>query len=68
MLAIEDEGEGISPENVNKVGTPFYTTKDKGTGLGLATCYKIADAHNAKIHFDSSSKGTTFFVCFPFLK
>ena len=65
VLAIADEGCGISLENSSKVGTPFFTNKDNGTGLGLATCYKIAESHNAKIHFDSSSSGTTFFVVFP---
>jgi len=65
VLAIEDEGSGILPENMRKVGTPFFTTKDNGTGLGLATCYKIAEAHNAQINIESSSKGTTFFIVFP---
>jgi two-component system, sporulation sensor kinase E len=65
VLAIEDEGCGISPENISKVGTPFFTTKDNGTGLGMAICYKIAESHNAKIHIDSSSKGTTFLIFFP---
>ena len=65
VLAIEDEGCGIPPENLSKVGTPFFTTKDTGTGLGLATCYKIVESHNAKIRIDSSSKGTTFFISFP---
>jgi len=65
VLAIKDEGCGIPPENLRKVGTPFFTTKDSGTGLGLATCYKIAESHNAKIHINSSSLGTTFFILFP---
>jgi len=47
VLAIEDEGCGIPPENLNKIGTPFFTTKDNGTGLGLATCYKIANIISA---------------------
>ncbi|HEY8910640.1 MAG TPA: PAS domain S-box protein [Desulfosporosinus sp.] len=65
VLAIADEGCGISPENISKAGTPFFTTKDNGTGLGLATCYKIAESHNVKIQIESSSRGTTFFVFFP---
>jgi len=65
VLMIEDEGYGIPAENISKVGTPFFTTKDNGTGLGLATCYKIVESHNAKIHFDSNSRGTTFFIVFP---
>lgn len=65
VLAIKDEGCGIPPEDLNKLGTPFFTTKDEGTGLGLATCYKIAESHHAKIHIASSSRGTTFFIIFP---
>lgn len=65
VLAIADEGCGIPPENISKVGTPFFTTKDNGTGLGLATCYKIAEFHNAKIHIDSSPRGTTSSILFP---
>jgi len=65
VLAIKDEGWGIPTENLIKIGTPFYTTKDEGTGLGLAICYKIAESHNARIYFDTSSSGTTFFILFP---
>ncbi|TGE34477.1 ATP-binding protein [Desulfosporosinus sp. Sb-LF] len=65
VLSIEDEGCGIPKENLNKLGTPFFTTKDFGTGLGLATSYKIAESHNAKIHINSSSSGTTFCILFP---
>lgn len=65
VLAIKDEGCGIPPENLNKLGTPFFTTKDNGTGLGLATCYKIAESHNAKIQINSSPRGTTFLIIFP---
>ena len=48
MLAVRDEGNGIRPEVLEKLGTPFYTTKDNGTGLGLGVCYAIAARHNAK--------------------
>lgn len=65
VLEIADEGCGIPPKNLCKLGTPFFTTKDSGTGLGLSSCYKIAESHNAKIHVASSSKGTTFFIFFP---
>ncbi|MDR3543308.1 MAG: PAS domain S-box protein [Desulfosporosinus sp.] len=65
VLEIADEGCGIPPENLNKLGIPFYTTKDDGTGLGLATCYKIAEAHNAKININSSPSGTKIYIIFP---
>ena len=66
VLSIADEGCGIPPENLRKLGTPFFTTKDSGTGLGLATCYNIVESHNAKMSMDSSYRGTTFFIFFPF--
>ncbi len=65
VLAIEDEGCGIPPENLDKLGIPFFTTKDNGTGLGLATCYKIADSHHAEVRVNSSSSGTKFQIVFP---
>lgn len=65
VLAVQDEGHGISPENISKLGIPFFTTKSQGTGLGLATCYQIAAAHNASIDVTSNSSGTTFYVKFP---
>jgi len=64
VLAIKDEGTGIDPNILNKLGTPFLTTKTQGTGLGLATCFNIAERNNAKIEIDSSSTGTTFYVKF----
>lgn len=64
ILAVEDEGTGIPLEIMEKLGTPFLTTKDQGTGLGLAVCYSIAARHEAKIDVQSSSSGTTFFVRF----
>ncbi len=67
VLSIADQGHGIEPEVLAKLGTPFFTTKDQGTGLGLAVCYGIAKRHNAKIKINTSSKGTTFYICFPAL-
>jgi len=64
VLNVEDEGCGITPESIDKLGTPFFTTKDNGTGLGLSTCYSIADRNDAKINLESDSSGTAFFVRF----
>ncbi|AET66095.1 PAS domain S-box [Desulfosporosinus orientis DSM 765] len=64
VMAVQDEGCGIKDEDLEKVGTPFFTTKENGTGLGLATCFSIAARHNAKIDIDTGSTGTTFFVRF----
>jgi len=64
VLSITDQGGGISSHILDKLGTPFITTKDTGTGLGLPICYQIAHRHNATIKIDTSHKGTTFFVYF----
>ncbi len=64
VLFVEDEGDGIRPEIFDKLGTPFVTTKDNGTGLGLAVSYSIANRHNATIDFKTGSSGTTFYLRF----
>lgn len=64
ILSVKDEGPGIKPEIIDKIGTPFFTTKEHGTGLGLAVCYSIADRHNASIKIDTGKCGTTFHVYF----
>jgi len=64
MLAICDTGKGMSPQALDKLGTPFFTTKDKGTGLGLPVCYRIAERHGAKIDVTTSPQGTKFMVMF----
>ncbi|SFH29749.1 PAS domain S-box-containing protein [Desulfotomaculum arcticum] len=64
-LEVQDQGKGMSPEVIEKLGTPFFTTKDQGTGLGMAVCYGIAARHNARIGVTSGTGGTTFIVRFP---
>jgi len=61
---VADTGKGIPQALLDKLGTPFVTTKEKGTGLGLAVCYRIAQRHGAKIDVETSAAGTTFFVKF----
>lgn len=65
VLAVQDEGCGIAVEVLEKLGVPFLTTKDTGTGLGLSVCYSIAARHQAAIKVESSAEGTCFRVCFP---
>lgn len=64
ILSVEDQGEEIKPEILEKLGTPFFTTKAEGTGLGLAVCHSIAARHNALINVKTSSTGTIFSVHF----
>jgi signal transduction histidine kinase len=65
VLSIQDQGDGVAPEIIDRLGTPFLTTKEDGTGLGLAVCYRIVNRHNAKIDIETSSAGTAFYVRFP---
>lgn len=64
LLSIKDEGSGIPDHVLQKIGTPFVTTKPTGTGLGLAICYNIAEKHHASIEVKSSSTGTEFIIYF----
>jgi signal transduction histidine kinase len=65
-INISDTGVGISEENKAKLFTPLFTTKAKGTGLGLAVCKRIIDAHMGSISVDSvEGEGTTFTILLP---
>ncbi len=54
IVSVADTGIGIRPDILKKVFRPFYTTKRGGTGLGLALCKKIAEAHGGSIHIEST--------------
>lgn len=64
VLAVQDHGQGITPEVLEKLGTPFVSTKETGTGLGLSVCYAIAARHQATIDVNTGPSGTTFRVRF----
>lgn len=66
FIKITDNGQGMSKETLEKIGTPFYTTKSNGTGLGLNFCYKIIKEHRGRIEVESElEKGTKFTVILP---
>lgn len=65
VLEVQDQGSGIEPDVLEKLGNPFFTTKENGTGLGLAVCFRIAEKHKARISIKTSSQGTAFDVHFP---
>ncbi|MDQ1912540.1 substrate-binding domain-containing protein [Paenibacillus sp. GD4] len=65
-VQIRDEGDGISPELIKKVGEPFFTTKEKGTGLGLMISHRIVEAHGGTLQIVSSDAGTTIEIILPF--
>ncbi|MBS2968629.1 PAS domain-containing protein [Metabacillus sp. KIGAM252] len=65
-VTVQDEGEGIPEAVLKKMGDPFFTTKEKGTGLGLMITYNIIENHFGKVSLISEKgKGTTFTICFP---
>jgi signal transduction histidine kinase len=66
VILVEDQGEGISPQNLENIFNPFFTTKSNGVGLGLAIVAKIIDEHQGKITTTSTiGKGTTFRITLP---
>jgi PAS domain S-box-containing protein len=65
-IVIRDSGLGMPAEGLKKIFLPFYTTKDKGVGLGLALVHKIVLSHGGRIDVESTEgKGTTFTVALP---
>ncbi|MGM0751589.1 MAG: ATP-binding protein [Bacillota bacterium] len=66
VIQIIDNGQGMTNEELKSLGTPFYSLKSKGTGLGLMICYNIVEKYNGAIHFDSEpGNGTTVTLRFP---
>ncbi|MCQ6279027.1 ATP-binding protein [Bacillus sp. EB600] len=66
IVTISDNGCGIPKEILDKIGEPFYTTKEKGNGLGLLVSYRIIKNHNGTIECTSEEgNGTSFIIHFP---
>lgn len=69
-IAVRDEGPGISPAVLNQIFIPFFTTKDRGTGLGLALCQRIVQHHGGQLEVRSvetpaRDHGATFIIRLP---
>jgi signal transduction histidine kinase len=65
-VVVKDTGMGIPADKVDHVFTPFWTTKPKGTGLGLALTHKIIEEHGGTIHLTSEvGQGTTVTIHLP---
>jgi two-component system sensor histidine kinase HydH len=65
-VTVRDTGVGINEEDINHIFDPYFTTKAKGTGLGLAVLHKIVEAHDGKIIVHSAlDKGTVFTISLP---
>ena len=68
-MSIQDSGTGISEQNLAKIFDPYFTTKQKGSGLGLATSYSIIRNHGGIIEVQSEvSRGSTFTIYLPAAK
>jgi CheY-like chemotaxis protein len=65
-IAVRDEGVGIPAQYLDKIFDPYFTTKEKGSGLGLATSYSIVRNHDGKIEVESApGAGTSFTIYLP---
>jgi PAS domain S-box-containing protein len=65
-IMITDSGIGISEDKITKIFQPFFSTKEKGTGMGLAICRRIIHDHNGKIQVESEvGKGSCFSILLP---
>jgi len=66
LLEISDTGEGLTPEERERLFTPYYTTKQNGTGLGLAIVQSVVSDHGGRISVESErGRGTTFRIELP---
>jgi two-component system, sporulation sensor kinase E len=66
LIKVEDNGCGIPPERIKHLGEPFYSSKEKGTGLGLTVSYRILESHKGRIQFHSEvEEGTVAEVILP---
>lgn len=69
IIDITDNGVGMERAEVERLGNPFYSTKEKGTGLGLMVSYKIIEAIEGKVQVNSrKGMGTTFSIILPGIK
>ncbi len=68
LISVKDTGHGILEKNRSKIFDPFFTTKDlnKGVGIGLSISHNIIKKNGGEISFDTSNKGTTFNLSFPY--
>lgn len=64
-LSIRDQGPGLNPEQVQNIFEPFYTTKTRGTGLGMAITRRIVEAHGGEVNVGSITGGTEIVVTLP---
>lgn len=65
-ISIRDQGVGIPAERIKRLGEPYFTSKEKGTGLGLTICHRIIEAHGGSMSIQSElNKGTLVEISLP---
>ena len=57
LVAVEDHGSGIAPDVAERMFEPFFTTKPNGTGMGLAICRSIIEAHDGRLWAENPTRG-----------
>jgi signal transduction histidine kinase len=66
LVAVRDSGPGIDPAHLDRIFESFYTTKPKGTGMGLSICRSIIDAHGGRLWAEANEpRGTIFQFTLP---
>ena len=64
-LSVEDTGVGIPPEDLPRIFDLYFTTKEKGSGIGLSMVFRIVQLHDGEVEVQSTPGGTKFTLFFP---
>jgi signal transduction histidine kinase len=64
-LRVRDDGQGMSEETRRRIFEPFFSTKESGTGLGMAIVHSFVTMHNGTINVETSPKGTAIEIILP---
>jgi signal transduction histidine kinase len=66
LVAVRDSGPGLDPSHLERVFDAFYTTKSRGTGMGLSICRSIVDAHGGRLRAEANEpRGAVFQFTLP---
>ena len=67
LITVEDSGGGVDPELADNIFKPFFTTKEKGLGLGLALVQQAVESHQGNIRYEQTPKGARFTILLPLI-
>jgi signal transduction histidine kinase len=66
LITVSDTGVGIKPEDLNRIFDLYFTTKERGSGIGLSLVYRIIQMHDGEVEVESApGRGTTFKLVLP---